>query len=346
MTGRTRYFVIVSLLVLLVGVGTGLVAYYAGFPGAFASQGGVDDLRLLPADTQFVAYADVREVMSSELRQKIRTILPVTGEGQREIFEQTGINIETDIDQIIAAFAPPRGAERMPGAPLVLAHGTFDTARIEGLMRQRGAQVEEYKGIRLIVAAPLQTPPSSAQVPASVRSDNFAVAFIEPRLAALGGRSLIQAAIDQKSGGPGATGNTELMSLVRSLDGGDVWAVGRFDTLASQARLPDGLAGQLPSITWFAANARVDSGIRGMLRADARDEQAAGTLRDLVRGLIALARLQAGSQPELKAALESLVLGGEGATVSVAFDVPGSTLDRLGAAVGGLHAGRRSLRSK
>ncbi len=346
MTDRTRYFVIVSLLVLFVGVGAGLVAYYAGFPGAFASQGGMDDLRLLPADTQFVAYVDVREVMRSELRQKMRSLLSITGEGQREILEHAGINIETDIDQVIAAFAPSRGAERSPNAPLVLAHGTFDTARIEGLMRQRGAQVEEYKGLRLIVAAPREAPPSSPPVPASVPSDNFAVAFIEPRLAAFGGRSLVQAAIDKKSGAPVVTDNTKLMSLVRSLDGGDVWAVGRFDALASQARLRDGLAGQLPSVTWFAANARVDSGIRGMLRAEAVDQQAAGNLREVVRGLIAFARLRAGSQPELKAALESLVLGGEGTTVSLTFDVPGSTLDRLGTAVGVLQGRQKSLQSK
>ena len=50
MTTRTRYFVIASLLVLGVGLGTGLVAYYVGFPaGAFASQGGPDELAVRPA---------------------------------------------------------------------------------------------------------------------------------------------------------------------------------------------------------------------------------------------------------------------------------------------------------
>ena len=38
MTTRTRYFVIASLLVTGVGLTTGLVAYYVGFPaGAFSS---------------------------------------------------------------------------------------------------------------------------------------------------------------------------------------------------------------------------------------------------------------------------------------------------------------------
>ena len=38
MTTRTRYFVIVSLLTLGVGLGTGLVAYYVGFPAGAATR--------------------------------------------------------------------------------------------------------------------------------------------------------------------------------------------------------------------------------------------------------------------------------------------------------------------
>ena len=37
MTTRTRYFVITSLLVLAVGLGTGLLAYYVGVPGGLRS---------------------------------------------------------------------------------------------------------------------------------------------------------------------------------------------------------------------------------------------------------------------------------------------------------------------
>ena len=58
MTARTRYFVIASLLVLGVGLGTGLVAYYVGFPaGAFVRAGGPDELQLIPRDAAVVAYA-------------------------------------------------------------------------------------------------------------------------------------------------------------------------------------------------------------------------------------------------------------------------------------------------
>jgi len=68
MKTRTRYFVIVSLLVLAIGLGTGLVAYYAGFPMG-ATQGGPDELTLVPRDAVLVAYADVHAVMVSVVQK-------------------------------------------------------------------------------------------------------------------------------------------------------------------------------------------------------------------------------------------------------------------------------------
>src|SRR5262245_14223933 len=103
MTAKTRYFVIVSLLVLGVGLGTGLVAYYVGFPaGAYTQAGGPGELQYIPRTATVVAYANVGEIMASELRQKLHAALPMPADGQRELQERTGINIETDIDRIVA----------------------------------------------------------------------------------------------------------------------------------------------------------------------------------------------------------------------------------------------------
>jgi hypothetical protein len=82
MAARTRYFVIASLLVLMVGLGTGLVAYYVGLPaGAFSRTGGPDELQLVPRAAALVAYADVHEIMLSDLRQKARQLLPIREDG-------------------------------------------------------------------------------------------------------------------------------------------------------------------------------------------------------------------------------------------------------------------------
>ena len=49
MTAKTRYFLIGSVMVLIVGLSIGLVAFYGGMPsGLFASQHGPAELKYLP----------------------------------------------------------------------------------------------------------------------------------------------------------------------------------------------------------------------------------------------------------------------------------------------------------
>jgi hypothetical protein len=319
MTMKTRYFVIVSLLILTVGLGTGLLAYYVGFPTSASQAGGPDELRFLPADAALVVYADVHEIMTSDLRQKVRTLLPMKEDGQRQLENETGINIEADVDRVVAALVPERNANVAPsGAGIVLARGRFDQVKIEALMREHGAQVEQYRDARIIVGAPHQGQPT------------LSLTFLQPGLVALGSANLIHSAVDLKSGGANVTTNDEVMTLIRDLDSGNAWAVGRFDLLASQTKLPAQVSEKLPAIEWFSASALIDSGLRGVVRAETRDDEAANALRDVVRGIMALAKLQTPSQPALGTVLRSLQLGGNGKTVSLSFEVPADLFGALG----------------
>src|SRR5262249_19006793 len=170
MTARTRYFVVASLLVLSVGLGTGLVAYYVGFPaGAFGKHPGPEELQYIPRDATVIAFANVQEVMHSDVRQKLHSAMPLAqSNGQAEIQNLTGINIESDIFRVVACLYPDPANKNMPGEGMVLARGNFDEAKIEGLMREHGGQVEDYKGKRLIVA----------DVPGP-QPHSFAVSFFE-----------------------------------------------------------------------------------------------------------------------------------------------------------------------
>ena len=72
---------------------------------------------------------------------------------------------------------------------LVVARGVFDAVKIEALMREHGAQVQEYKGKRLIVADHLGDPSTfgDATTPAPRTTDStFALTFMEPGLVAFG----------------------------------------------------------------------------------------------------------------------------------------------------------------
>jgi hypothetical protein len=341
MTTRTRYFVIASLLVLTVGVGTGLVAYYVGFPtSAFSSFGGPEELKYVPRNAEVLAYANVRDIMSSELRQRIKANVPMPENGQREFQDRTGINIETDIDRVVACLEPSTGTDRIPSAGLVVATGRFDQVKIEALMREHRARVEDYKGRQVLwgdantmhrSSGPSDPFTMTPDQPASDRA--FALAFVKPGVVAVGNLQLVKRSIDlDTTGGDNITLNDEVMSLVKSLDAGNnAWALGRFDLLRSRAHLPDQVASQLPAITWFSVSTHVNGGIRGVMRAETRDEESANNLRDVVRGFMALAKMQSGSRPELQTMVQSLELGGTGKTVALSFAVPVEVFDAIGA---------------
>ena len=351
MTVKTRYFVIVSLLVVFVGLGTGLVAYYVGFPtSAFYSGSGPEELRYMPSTASAVGYVEVREVLASDLRQRLRQIAGAQSqdEGRREFQELTGINFETDIDHIVACFDAKELSPGNGSSGLVLARGLFDDAKIEALMRAHGAHVQDYKGKRLITVDHFGStdlnnfnPANRSDDHSADRLDNadkrpgnnstFTLAFVEPGLVALGSTSLVQHAIDlHTGGGESAATNEELVSHVRALNGGNAWVVGRMDVLRARAQLPEIVASQLPPITWFSVRGHVDGGLQARLSAEARDDESANMLRDVIRGFLALAKLQTSSKPEFQHFVQSLQLDGTGKTVSLSLEVPSQVFDALG----------------
>src|SRR6187455_2475006 len=92
MTKRTRFFMAGSAAVMAAGLCTGLVAYYAGGFQPLSASSVSNELRYVPADTALVAFADVRAIMDSELRMRLKQAIPFPEQGQKEFQEQTGID--------------------------------------------------------------------------------------------------------------------------------------------------------------------------------------------------------------------------------------------------------------
>ena len=103
-----------------------------------------------PAGAAVVAYANVQGVMSSEFRQRLTTLMDDEGKGRQEFQEHTGIDVERDIDAVIAAMSP--GAEVGHDDGFVALRGRFDIGKIEALVVSKGGQIGEYKGARLLQA--------------------------------------------------------------------------------------------------------------------------------------------------------------------------------------------------
>ncbi len=311
MTKRTRLFVAIAAGILVVGLGTGLLASYMGVQNLTLIGGnGPAEFAYVPADTQVLGFANVRAVMDSEVRRKLMELHP--GAANADQFqERTGINIETDIDSVLAAVATDTFSEKSP--PLVLARGRFDQVRLEGFARDEGGVVEDYKGKRLIT------------------HDNFAVAFVEPGLVALGGPAAVRRAIDTKLADAGnVTANAELMQLVKDIDDGTVWGVARFDSLTGyehsrRAQVQD------PRDQLVLRQGPDQRRYRGAVCVSRPGtKSAAQDLRQVIQGFVALGRMQVGPEhPEISDFIASLQLTGQGKTVSLGFSVPSAMIDVL-----------------
>jgi len=320
MTKRTRYFISAASLIMVAGLCTGLVAYYSGGLPLMASRAAAnDDLAYVPADATIVAYANVRDIMSSEFRQKLRQAMP-TGEGRNEFLAETGIDLERDVTSVVAAFAGVPDTTK--GGPeqnaVILVRGVFNPPQIQASAAQRGAVVSDYKGKQII----------------SAKDGDAGVAFLENGLAAIGGQNSLHRAIDAHNGA-NVTTNADVMRLIGGVDpNANAWAVGRMDDMQKVSGLPEQVKAQLPAVQWFSATGHVNGGVSGALRAEARDNQSAENLRAVINGGLALARMQMGKDNKLDAIINSLQMTGTGKTVGLSFNLPSDVIDMLSGAAG------------
>lgn len=311
MTRKTRYFVLGAGAVLVVGLGGGLIAYLAYSRVAGMPAGVPPEMRYVPANATVVAFADVQAVMKSELRRSLMpSIDPESRKGRRMMHDFAGVDVEKQVSRVVAYVeqynAPDPQTQTKPDIPraLLLVHGTFEPARLEAFIRERGGASDDYKGRKIFV----HREPDHDVALGVVRTD----------LIAMGRADLVRGAIDvsQTNGlANNITSNADMMNLIRDNAGSTAWVVGQFEEVRRRMRLPSGVAQQVPRIRLVSVKANINGGVKATIRAEAGDKAAADQLRDVVRGFISLARLQGGAKPEIDGLLKSIELSGNDATV-------------------------------
>ena len=177
MTKRTRYFMFGSVTVLLVGLCTGLVAYYTGMPmGAFGQPSGPAELRYVPARRHAGGLRRRADVMQSEFRQKLRAAI------DRRRGRAGGVP-EGDRHRHRARHRPRRGVHRARSAGaesytgMVIATGRFDPARLEALAREHERPGRGLQGQASAHRRGDRTTTRS-------RTQSMTVAFLEPGVVA------------------------------------------------------------------------------------------------------------------------------------------------------------------
>ena len=319
MSRRTRYVALASGGVLAVGLCSGLVAYLNRGVTRGVAADVPAELAFVPSNATAIAYADMRAVMSSEFRAQIRQIEP-DGVGREQLERHLGLNIEEDIDRVLVFWAPKPDADRGSGDPasgLALFNGRFDAARLETVARDGGAEVSEEGGTRIV----------SLEVEGI---GSLAMAFLKPGLVAVGDLATVRSAAGREFGEADILSNARMMQLLGRVDTrSSVWAVGRIVDSGLFGLVPERVSEQLPPVTAFVVQGRVNGGLGVSLALEGRDDEAAQNLRDVVRGFVALAHMQTIGVPELQAILDSLETGGTGTAVTLSFHLPADALDLL-----------------
>ena len=313
MTTRTCCVCLGAGGILAAGLVGGLAAYLQGGLPAAAAQGRPDQFRYVPADAHFVAFADVRAVMTSDLRERMRDRQPDDEESEFE--SRTGIRVARDIDQAVASLAPSASDD---ADLLIVLSGRFDQQLLEALAVEQGGTVSEYDGHTLVSML--------------LGQSRLAMAFVEPGVLALGSEARVLGAIDLVDGGADVTSNDRLMTLLTTVDpASNAWAVGELDRPGAGTWMPEGLDTRALRVSAFSVAGRVNGGIRLAVRAETPDETASQNLRDILQGFLALARMQADSQPEVAGILDSVQLGSTPGEhfVSLSLTLPTATVEWL-----------------
>ena len=317
MNRKTRYFVIASLLVLTVGVGTGLVAYYVGFPTALRAAGSGR------------AAARPRQRRRRRLRERSRNhdlgpprahppghASPSRRPARVRRTPPASTSKPTSTASSPLSYRRPDGRFDGPRSGLFIAPGRFNQVKNRSADARARRQRGNYKGRRLFVAQH----DGVGDVCSRSSSPVWWQSAAPP---------LVRAAIDRRDGGDSVRANDEIMGLVRSLDRGNVWAVGRFDALTSQANLPTADRQSVAADYLVRGQRARERRASGDVRMETRDEESAKQFRDVIRGFLALGQDAGRRAPELEQVMRSLQLGGSGKTVAVSFELPAAVLDVL-----------------
>jgi hypothetical protein len=278
----------------------------------------------LPADSRFVMGLDVRRFVASPFYEKF-------GQSQdagrprafAELQEKTGINPERDIDNIYVAGSGP--AQRGPDG-VVLVMGRFDRYKITHMIEteKKGVTTKKYQGMPMFLFSETREGRAAG-----------AMAFLDDDSLVFGSQAAVEKTIASRvNGDAGLRGNTALTALLESVKPGSTfWAVGDQSVLDRLPREIPGAGGpggiSVPPLKSVVVTGDLDPVLAVDVTGEAADETAAKNLADVVRGMVALASLQAGQKPELKELASAISVSTEASKVRITGRFEYEALDAL-----------------
>jgi hypothetical protein len=317
---RSRLVFFAAMTVVVVGVAAGVGALWLS-PARAAVGPLVSEALILPADAKFVMGFDVKRFAASPFYERFKAQRGMKPEALAELEAKTGLDPARDLDQIVVAGTGVRGA-----AGVAVALGHFDLYKLGRAIEASGkAHGTSYQGVTVYDFS-------------EESKQQLSLALVDESTLVLGPTDQVTQALASRTRGetPLKT-NTELMARVEKIQPGSTfWMVGDQSLLASLPTSipgPGGSAGggslALPALLGLTVTGDLDPQVSIAVTGEAKDAAAAKNLADVVRGLVAMASLQAAQKPELQQLASAVSVATEENRVLVSARIPYETLDAL-----------------
>ena len=298
------------------------VLVLATLAAAMASAADRELLRLAPAGTRFLAGVQVDQGKVTPFGRFLLSRMKTDDKDFQTFVSATGFDPTRDVDEILVAAS---GAGKGHKDGVVLARGRFNIQAILASTREKGAAIEDYQGVPLLLS-----PPNNKT------RQSVAVAFLSGSVAIAGDIQKVKNAIEQRAQAvsldPALEGKAAQLSATHH-----AWMVSVVPVAEMAGRVPDSnMSGAMKgnafqAIEQVSGGADFTDGVKITAEAVTRSDKDAAALADVVRFLANLAQMnQQGVQaPGLAAALETLDLKTEGKVAKVSFRVPEAQLEQM-----------------
>jgi hypothetical protein len=296
--------------------------------GAFAADPTL--LQMVMPDAQVVAGLQVDSAKSSLFGQYVLGHFSVNDTKLSDFTSETGFDPRRDVTEIVV------GSNWMQNSAdnrwIVAAHGTFNVTKISTAVQANGGTPGLYQGLTLLTFS------------AGSKSQDTAIAFLDPSTALLGDLTSVKAAIDRKKANLG-TDVAVLTKAQTASSGKDFWFVTLVPLSNFSSSIPvfggsnGAAAGNL-----FAAINQASGGIRFgdtiTITAEAvtRSDKDAQALVDVLKFLAGLVQLNRQSNPtagQVATLLDTMQATASGNVTNVSLAILEGQLEQL---LNGLHA--------
>ena len=260
---------------------------------------------LVPADTVFVAGADVVAIRDTPAYQKLLGRMPLPQ--LDEFARRTGLDPRKDLSQILSCTNGKTG--------LLMARGKFRIQETEGRLEANGARRFAYKKYSLF-------------------GDERAAVFFLNDSTAIGGPAAELRSIIDQTGGRGLP--STLRDLLRTLPADDqIYAALAGGLEGLNLAIPQdsnlgNIANVLRAIDSATLGMDLRSGIAVVAEVTSKTERDAKFVHDMVRGVVGLGRLNTpDSHPELLQLYDAIQVTQQQTHTKVTANIPATLADRF-----------------